>query len=397
LRSPRINLSSTPQKTDARDPWVTGFLEPVCTVRCDCRTLKSTGLVGQSVIRQWDDPLEALGWISKTFWPGEGRWIGYLGYDLGQLFEKLPRLAADDLELPLFVFTYCRTTGERPGGGESNYGIGDEVLTSSLSRKEYEHAVGKALRYIEAGDIFQVNLAQRFTAGLGAHPSEIYRRLVRESPAEYGAYLAYEDFAIISNSPELFLRVTPDRRVVTRPIKGTRPMQGGMEAELQDSAKDQAELNMIVDLERNDLGRVCEIGSIEVAEPRAIEPHGAVYHGVATVRGILRRDVTLVDLLRATFPGGSVTGAPKIRAMEIIDELEPLRRGVYCGAIGYLDSDGNVEFNVAIRTMVAKNGRIHIPVGAGIVADSEPQREYEETLIKAKDMFAAAGIELARE
>jgi para-aminobenzoate synthetase component 1 len=332
--------------------------------------------------------------MSRTFWPGEGRWIGYLGYDLGRLFEKLPQRARDDLNLPLFVFTYCRPIRDRPGGKDWDYGSGDAPPASDFSRNEYESAVRRAMQYIAAGDVFQVNLSQRFTAGLKSHPAEIYRRLVRQSPATYGAYLGYEDFAIISNSPELFLRVTPDRRIVTRPIKGTRPLEPGMDLALRDSVKDQAELNMIVDLERNDLGRVCRLGSVEVAERRAIEALPTVYHGVATVRGTLRDDVTFADLLRATFPGGSVTGAPKIRAMEIIDELEPVRRGPYCGAIGYLDADGNMQFNLAIRTMVAKDGRLYIPVGGGIVADSDPAEEYAETLVKAKAMFAAAGIEL---
>jgi len=149
--------------------------------------------------------------------------------------------------------------------------------------------------------------------------------------------------------------------VTTRPIKGTRPRAAGMEEELRHSLKDQAELNMIVDLERNDLGRVCEIGSVRVIEPRVIEAHPTVYHGVATIEGQLRDDVTFADLLRATFPSGSVTGAPKIRAMQIIDELEPCARGPYCGAIGYLAADGSMQFNVAIRTMIAKDGLVHIP------------------------------------
>jgi para-aminobenzoate synthetase component 1 len=149
---------------------------------------------------------------------------------------------------------------------------------------------------------------------------------------------------------------------------------------------------MIVDLERNDLGRVCEIGSVKVTQPREIEAHPTVYHGVATIEGTLRPDVTFVDLLRATFPGGSITGAPKIRAMEIIDELEPTRRGPYCGAIGYLAADGSMEFNIAIRTMIVKDGLVHVPVGGGIVADSDPAEEYEETLVKARAMFAALGV-----
>jgi para-aminobenzoate synthetase component I len=212
-----------------------------------------------------------------------------------------------------------------------------------------------------------------------------------------GAYYASDDYALVCNSPELFLRVTPDRQtggrqVVTRPIKGTRRRGPGMGAELRDSRKDQAELNMIVDLERNDLGRVCEIGSVKVTEPRTIEEHPTVYHGAATIEGTLRSDVGLVDLLRATFPGGSITGAPKIRAMQIIDELEPARRGPYCGAIGYLSCDGHMQFNIAIRTMIIKGGQIHIPVGGGIVADSDPPAEYEETLVKAAALFDALEV-----
>jgi anthranilate/para-aminobenzoate synthase component I len=242
-----------------------------------------------------------------------------------------------------------------------------------------------------------VNLSQRFTAGLRGSPRKVFDHLCRHSPAGFGAFLPGDDYALVSNSPELFLRVTPDpatgrRRVITRPIKGTRPRGAGMDAELRDSPKDQAELNMIVDLERNDLGRVCEIGSVRVTDPRSIEAHPTVYHGVATVEGVLRDDVTFVDLLRATFPGGSVTGAPKIRAMQIIDELEPVRRGPYCGAIGYLSVDGHIEFNVAIRTIILRDGLAHIPVGGGIVADSDPAAEYEETLVKARAMFAALGV-----
>jgi para-aminobenzoate synthetase component 1 len=269
-------------------------------------------------------------------------------------------------------------------------------LHSNFTRPAYLDAVTRALEYIRAGDIFQVNLSQRFTAGLPAQPHEIYQRHLTRSPAWYGAYLDYGDHALICNSPELFLRVTPNadgsRTVTTRPIKGTRPRQPAMDDQLRRSPKDQAELNMIIDLERNDLGRVCEIGSVKVTQPRIIEAHPTVYHGVATIEGALRPEVTFVDLLGAAFPGGSATGAPKIRAMEIIEELEPTRRGPYCGAIGYLAADGRIEFNIAIRTMIVKDGLVHIPVGGGIVADSSPADEYEETLVKARAMFDALGI-----
>jgi len=252
--------------------------------------------------------------------------------------------------------------------------------------------VEQAIAYIRAGDVFQVNLSQRFTLPLPADPIDVADRLRRVSPARYGAFLDFGDHSIICNSPELFLRLTPDRRIVTRPIKGTRPRAPGMERELLDSVKDQAELNMIVDLERNDLGRVCEVGTVRVTEPRVIEAHPTVYHGAATIEGTLRADVSFVDLLRAVFPGGSITGAPKIRAMEIIEELEPVRRSPYCGAIGYLAPGGEMEFNIAIRTMIVKDGLVHIPVGGGIVADSDPVAEYEETLVKSRAMFAALGM-----
>jgi para-aminobenzoate synthetase component 1 len=252
-------------------------------------------------------------------------------------------------------------------------------------------AVRQAIDYIRSGDCFQVNLSQRISLGLRTQPKEIWERALAQSPEQFAALLDYGDFALISLSPELFLQVT-DRQVITRPIKGTRPLGPGMETDLRDSAKDAAELNMIVDLERNDLGRVCEIGSVNVLQPRTIETHRTVHHGVATIAGTLRQEITFTDLLRATFPGGSITGAPKIRAMQIIEELEPVRRGPYCGAIGYLAADGSMQFNVAIRTMIVKDGLVHLPVGGGIVADSDPADEYEETLVKAKAMFDALGV-----
>ena len=269
------------------------------------------------------------------------------------------------------------------------------IVSSTFAPENYLQAVSRAMQYIRAGDIFQVNLSQRFTTPLTVPLDRIYRTLLESAPAWYGGCLDFHDHALLCNSPELFLRVTTfngHRHVVTRPIKGTRPRRPGLDHELRASHKDQAELNMIVDLERNDLGRVCRVGSVKVTEPRAIETHPTVYHGAATIEGVLRDDVTFVDLLRATFPGGSVTGAPKIRAMQIIDELEPVSRGPYCGAVGYLAAD-RIEFNVAIRTMIVKEGLVHIPVGGGIVADSDPRAEYEETLVKARAMFDALGID----
>jgi para-aminobenzoate synthetase component I len=374
------------------------------SVWCDA-TGRRTVAVGRDgrTIREWDDPLAALDWVERfdlRDYPwGEPRWVGYLSYDLGRWFESVPAVVRDDLTLPMFAFVLGHArAGTAPPQPVSRMG-GHSLprVRSTFSRDGYIRAVARAIEYVGAGDVFQVNLSQRFTAAAGLWPDRVFRRLAAAGGAHYGCLLHFGDFALVCNSPELFFRVTPDpttgkRRVVTRPIKGTRPRSPGMDAELRDSVKDQAELNMIVDLERNDLGRVCEVGSVRVTEPRTIEAHPTVYHGVATVEGVLRDDVGFVDLLRATFPGGSVTGAPKIRAMEIIEELEPVRRGPYCGAIGYLAADGHMEFNVAIRTIIVKDGLAHVPVGGGIVADSDPAAEYEETLVKARAMFAALGV-----
>lgn len=378
-------------------------------LQCDSRgyaILRSA----RGVEERWNNPLSALAWLGSQCNvpridgpPFKAGWLGYLSYDLGRYFETLACTAHDDLGLPLFTFTFhdeviatngdsmfrCRSTGKDspPLTFADSFELNIAPAASIVSRAEYEAAIGRVIDYVAAGDVFQVNLAQRFTAGLSMKPRELYQRMREKYPAWHGAFLDYGDHALISNSPELFLLVTPDRQVLTRPIKGTRPRTGRMKEVLQASAKDIAELNMIIDLERNDLGRVCEVGSIEVIEPRTIEEHPTVYHGAATISGKLQDDVTFVDLLGATFPCGSVTGAPKVRAMQIIDELEPVRRGPYCGAIGYLSLDGYFQFNVAIRTMIAKGDKVHFSVGGGIVADSVPAAEYDETIVKAKAMM----------
>ena len=354
---------------------------------CDARTGIVTFSNTDGPQQTFLDPLAALAWM-ESFPLGRpigSRWIGYLSYDLGRWFESLPSTSIDDLNLPLFDFSFHPPNSEAPK--PRYHSTKNNPLTSTLARAQYITAVKRVIEYIQAGDVFQVNLSQRFSLGLPAQPIEIWHRAV----AEFGAFLDYTDFALISLSPESFLHID-GRQITTRPIKGTRPLIPGMESALRNSPKDTAELNMIVDLERNDLGRICEIGTVKVTQPRTIETHPTVYHGVATITGQLRPSIKLPDLLRATFPGGSITGAPKIRAMEIIEELEPVRRGPYCGAIGYLASDGSMEFNVAIRTMIAKDGLVHIPVGGGIVADSDPSEEYEETLVKAQAMFRALGI-----
>lgn len=270
-------------------------------------------------------------------------------------------------------------------------------LHTDFTRAGYCAVVDKAREYIAAGDIFQVNLSQRFCVSVKHDPWEVYRRLREINPAPMAAFLDFGDLAVVSASPERFLKVT-GRVVETRPIKGTRPR--GRDAaedrrrrsELWNSEKDRAELVMIVDLERNDLGRVCRVGSVRVPKLFRIEEYATVFHLVSTVTGELEEGRGLVDLLAATFPGGSITGAPKIRAMEIIEELEPVRRGIYCGSIGYLGFDGDADLNIVIRTLVFAGGKIYFQVGGGITIDSNPDAEYLETLDKALALVRALGL-----
>ena len=269
-------------------------------------------------------------------------------------------------------------------------------LHSNFTRPAYCRAVERALEYIRAGHIYQVNLSQRFTAPMRGDVESLYDRLRAANPAPFAAFLDAGDFQIVSASPERFLQFDPvTRRVETRPIKGTRrrgatPAEDEqLKAELIASEKDAAELVMIVDLERNDLGRVCDYGSVRVPDLRRVEAYPTVWHTVATVEGRLRPGATRADLLRAAFPGGSITGAPKIRSMQIIEELEALRRHVYCGAIGYLGFDGRMDLNIAIRTITVANGQAYFHAGGGIVADSDPKEEYEETLHKARALANA--------
>jgi len=351
-------------------------------------------------------------------------WIGHLSYELGRWIERLPAHAADDRRWPVIQMHRCAgfavhdaLTGRWSAHGDwagspppapdaaacTGFHAGEPA--AAVTRDQHEAAVRQAIGHIAAGDVFQVNLAQRFTAPFSGSPRGLFAALADASPAWYGAYLELSPGpddparrAIASTSPELFLDVGPDGQVVTRPIKGTRPAADADDADrLLASAKDTAELHMIVDLLRNDLGRVCDFGSVRVAEPRTIESHPTVHHGVATVTGRLHRSKDLVDLLRATMPGGSITGAPKVRAMQIIDALEPVRRGPYCGAIGCVYRNAAV-WNIAIRTMLVEQpadgsgagpGRVDFSVGGGIVADSDPAAEYDETLDKAAALLAA--------
>jgi para-aminobenzoate synthetase component 1 len=265
-----------------------------------------------------------------------------------------------------------------------------------MSRARFIAAVEQAQRYIRAGDIYQVNLAQRLAAPAPCAPWAFYQRLAAVSPAPFSAFLDGGEFHLASSSPEMFLRLS-GAQITTRPIKGTRPRSGDptrdaqFTYELQTSPKEMAELVMITDLLRNDLGRVCEYGSVQVPELVRLERYPQVQHLVSTVEGRLRPGVTHLAALAKCFPGGSITGAPKIRAMEIIDELEPVTRGPYTGCLGYLGFNRESQLSILIRTAVCLGDSIYFHVGAGIVADSAPVAEYEETLAKAAGFLAALG------
>jgi para-aminobenzoate synthetase component 1 len=371
--------------------------------------------------------------------------FGYWGYDLKNFTEpKLPRRAVNDLELPdchvgfydsLVVFDHrlgrvcVVSTGLNADGSRSETRAGDKLefwrvqllsengragsplpaeaavcqdrrarsdapYLSNLTRAEFITAVEQAQRYIRAGDIYQVNLSQRLTAQCALAGWQLFEKLSAVSPAPFSAFLDCGDFEIASSSPEQFLRMS-GAHIVTRPIKGTRPRDADptrdaqLAYELQTSAKELAELVMITDLLRNDLGKVCEYGSVQTPELARLEKFAQVQHLVSTIEGRLRKDVTHFAAFASCFPGGSITGAPKFRAMQIIDELEPVSRGPYCGAIGYLGFNRESQLNIAIRTAVCAREKIHFNVGAGIVADSSPGAEYEETLAKAAGFLAA--------
>jgi para-aminobenzoate synthetase component 1 len=371
-----------------------------------------------------------------------GGCFGYWGYDLKNFVEpKLPRRAINDLELPdchvgfydsLVAFdhrlgkTWIIATGLSLDGSRDerlaqqrmefwqaalNGPPREDVLaghprsasvkpspaTSNLSRAGFIAAVERAQRYIRAGDIYQTNLSHRLAAPCAGTGWDLFQSLAAVSPAPFSAYLDCAEFQIASSSPELFLRLDGSR-ILTRPIKGTRPRSADpdhdarLTYELQTSPKEMAELVMITDLLRNDLGRVCEYGSVQVPELVRLERYPQVQHLVSTVEGRLRPGVTHFAAFASCFPGGSVTGAPKIRAMEIIDELEPITRGPYTGALGYLGFNRESQLAIAIRTAVCKEGTAYFHAGAGIVADSIPAAEYDETMAKARGFLEALNL-----
>jgi len=394
------------------------------------------------------DPFEVLGGLLQEYrldgipagLPFAGGAVGYLSYDLGHFVERLPSHAVDDLQLPecylafydavaafdhLEGRAYVASTGfpetgsggmerararldelrgllagARPldGDGRCPRSAGGPVgLRSNFTHEGYVAAVQRVREYIQAGDIFQANISQRFEADMPLAPYELYRRLRGINPAPFAAFLNLDGVAVVSASPERFLRVRGDR-VETRPIKGTRPRGHDLAAdeaqarELVNSAKDRAEHVMIVDLERNDLGRICRYGTVRVSELAALERYATVFHLTSTVEGRLRPGTGVVGLLKSTFPGGSITGAPKVRAMEIIDEIEPTRRSVYTGSIGYLGFDGDLDLNIVIRTILVKERKAYFQVGGAVVYDSDPEAEYAETLDKAQALIRALSM-----
>ena len=268
------------------------------------------------------------------------------------------------------------------------------TVRPNFEKEAYKHAIDRMIQYIIEGDIYIANMTQRLDITSKRSPYEVYTKLRTNNPAPFAAYLNYEDLQIVCASPERFLQMK-DRKVTTRPIKGTRKRGAtetedeALKKELQQSEKDRSELLMIVDLERNDLNRVCVPGSVVVDELFAIESYATVHHLVSSISGTLEENLTAMDLIEHTFPGGSITGAPKIRAMEIIDELEHGNRGLYTGSIGYLSLNGDCDLNIVIRTAVHYNGTYHLGVGGGITCESDLEFEYEETLQKARALLDA--------
>ncbi len=441
----------------------------------------------ENPLNNLQDELKKYKVKNSTHLPFVGGAVGYLSYDLGNYLEKLPRTAKDDTNVYDLYFgfynyvividhlegkTYIATPdldiekektilnlveekikdAERRGIDKICYeekNVEPIKLKSNFTKEDFKNAVRKVQNYIKQGDIYQANLTQRFNGKTSLSSYELYRDLRRISPAPFGAYLNFEGYNILSNSPERFIkcrfngktslssyelyrdlrRISPapfgaylnfegynilsnsperfikciDNKIETRPIKGTRPRGINKEEdlginkeedlklqeELRNSEKDRAELLMIVDLERNDIGRISKIGSVKVPELFVIEPYANVNHLVATVVGEIEDNKDCIDVIKATFPGGSITGAPKIRAMEIIDELEPTQRNVYTGSIGYIGFNGDMDLNIAIRTIIKEDDNVYFQVGGGMTWDSNPDDEYQETLDKAKSIMKA--------
>ncbi|MBI9077422.1 MAG: aminodeoxychorismate synthase component I [Desulfatibacillum sp.] len=374
--------------------------------------------------QNWEgDPLEALDALHQAFTPTygldglpfAGGLVGYAAYELKNTIENLPQTAVDDLGLPdLFFFAPSKIlihdrqqntltfleleTGLEPITPDPSHDICDGNrlkvgdLSSNFSHQEYLKAVEKVIDYITEGDIYQANLSQRFQFPFEGNPYALWERLFAKNPAPFYAFVHAGDHQVICTSMERFL-FRQGACLETRPIKGTRPRgktpeeDARMKAELVSSVKEHSELSMIVDLLRNDISRICVGKSVKVKEHRRLEAYQNVHHAVSVVTGELRPDISPGEILRATFPGGSITGCPKIRSMEIIDELEPHVRHVYTGSIGYVGWHANMDLNIAIRTAIRKKDMAWFSVGGGIVFDSNPADEFEETLHKARTLL----------
>lgn len=371
---------------------------------------------------------------NQTTIPFIGGAVGFLSYDLCHHVEVIPRNAVDDIHIPdmimgfydliivfdnleekVFVVSICFSDSNMDIVKEKVASIKEKIeksnealdtshlddyyknneveLVSNFTFENYCKAIEKAKKYIYEGDIFQMNMTQRFTTLVNRHPLNIYEHLREINPAPFAAYLNYGETKVLSSSPERFIQIRKGK-VETRPIKGTMPRGKTVEEDninmeqLKDSTKDRAENLMIVDLLRNDLGRVSKFSSVVVPEIFKIESYATVHHLVSVVTGELKPEYNTVDCLKAMFPGGSITGAPKIRAMEIIDELEPTCRNVYTGCIGYIGFDGDADWNIVIRTILMKGHRAYYQVGGGIVWDSVPEKEYQETMDKGSALMS---------
>jgi len=371
--------------------------------------------------------------------------MGYFSYDMGRFFEKLPDETVDDLQVPECYFMFVnkvicfdhfdRTMKIIVTVSPQDYSSADEAYSRAVedirsilstirnnkpgkeiiikdidralqfkfnpdcnvTKEQFEEMVEKCKEYIRAGDIFQANLSLRLSKETSLDPFFLYKVLRQINPSPYMSFINFEDMNIVSSSPELLVRVNGDL-AETRPIAGTRKRGSNREEdlalarELVSNEKERAEHVMLVDLERNDLGRVCRYGTVEVNELMVIEEYSHVMHIVSNVRGRLAEGKNRFDLFKACFPGGTITGAPKIRSMEIIEELEPTRRGPYTGSIGFLGYTGEMEMNIVIRTILMKEGRAYVQAGAGIVADSAPEREYFESMKKAEALLRALEV-----
>ncbi|WP_294189320.1 aminodeoxychorismate synthase component I [uncultured Clostridium sp.] len=347
--------------------------------------------------------------------------IGYISYDVCRILEDIPDRSLEDFNISDIKFIFYNNIiifdlhnnkqyiTSLKGSEEEIDLIMDKIknsikieenkvegikkeFVSNFNKIDYKSAITKLKNYIISGDVYIANMTQRFYTESTEDSFEIYKKLRSINKAPFSAYMNFNDFQIISSSPERFL-VVNNRKVVTRPIKGTRPRGQTKEEdiknslELLNSEKDKAELLMVVDLERNDLSKVCKPHSVKVTELFKLETYATVFHLVSTVEGELKDEVSAIKCIKECFPGGSITGTPKIRAMEIIEELEALKRNIYTGSIGYFDFRGNADFNIAIRTIIKKDNKAYFGVGGGITYDSNEEDEYNETLDKAKALM----------